>query len=55
MQTNVTKFDTKDEVSSAERTHGSSAFAGLGGLPSIQNKKNSVFVHNTAGEISPGQ
>ena len=54
IQTNFTKFDSKDELSSAERTYGSSAFAGVGGLPNIQNKKNSVFVHQTAGSaLSP--
>ena len=41
-------------MSSAERTYNSSALAVLGGLPVIQNKKNSAFAHNTTGgDVSP--
>lgn len=52
IQTNFTKIDSKDEVSSNERTYGSSALAiaGLGGLPPvIKNKKNTVLVNKSAG------
>ena len=55
--TNLTKLDSKDEVDSADYTHGSSNAAQMGALPVIRNglKKNSIYNNQASisGRFSP--